>query len=89
MNKVLLSAAFAGLFTATTSAAMANDHQHDQKANQEKCYGIAKAGKNSCAAGNGKHSCAGQATTDNDPHEWVFTAPGECEKQGGSLKTPE
>ncbi|MSO72156.1 MAG: DUF2282 domain-containing protein [Rhodospirillaceae bacterium] len=31
------------------------------KPDREYCYGIAKAGENSCAATNGSHSCAGQA----------------------------
>jgi len=30
---------------------------------KEKCYGIAKAGRNDCASLSGRHSCAGQATT--------------------------
>lgn len=39
------------------------------KEGSEKCYGIAKAGKNDCAA-NG-HSCAAQAKTDGDKNEWI------------------
>jgi uncharacterized membrane protein len=52
-----------------------------EKADKEKCYGVAAAGKNDCAA-NG-HSCAGQAKTDNDPTEWKYVPKGECEKMGG------
>ena len=33
---------------------------------KEKCYGIAKAGKNDCAAANGSHSCAGQAKAETE-----------------------
>ena len=51
---------------------------------KEKCYGVAKAGHNDCAA-NG-HSCAGQAKADNDPAEWKYVPKGECEKMGGSLQ---
>jgi uncharacterized membrane protein len=50
--------------------------------NMEKCYGVAKAGKNDCAA-NG-HSCAGQAKKDNDGKEWMNVPNGTCEKMGGS-----
>lgn len=50
---------------------------------QDKCYGVAKAGKNDCAA-NG-HACAGQAKVDNDPNEWKHMPKAECEKMGGSL----
>ena len=52
------------------------------KEGKEKCYGVAKAGKNDCAA-NG-HSCAGQSKVDNDPTEWKYVPKGECEKMGGT-----
>jgi uncharacterized membrane protein len=48
----------------------------------EKCYGIVKAGKNDC--GTSKHSCAGQATVDNDSEEWIKVPKGTCEKIAGS-----
>jgi uncharacterized membrane protein len=43
---------------------------------QEKCYGVVKAGKNDCAA-NG-HACAGQAKTDGDPQEFLAVPAGTC-----------
>lgn len=54
----------------------------DEAAAKEKCYGVAKAGENSCAANN--HSCQGQSKVDNDPTEWKYVPGGECEKMGGS-----
>lgn len=52
---------------------------------QEKCYGIAKAGKNDC--GSKKHGCAGVAKIDGAPDEWLFLPKGVCEKiVGGNLK---
>jgi uncharacterized membrane protein len=53
-----------------------------EKADKEKCYGVAAAGKNDCAA-NG-HSCAGQSKVDKDPTEWKYMSKGECEKMGGT-----
>lgn len=50
---------------------------------QEKCYGVAEAGKNSCHTD--KHACAGQAKTDKDPAEWKYVPKGQCEKMGGTL----
>jgi uncharacterized membrane protein len=51
----------------------------------EQCYGIARAGKNDCAA-NG-HSCAGRAAVDGDKNEWILVPQGTCAKiVGGSLK---
>ena len=54
---------------------------------QEKCYGVAEAGKNDCATS--KHSCAGQAKTDKAPDEWKHVPKGECEKMGGKVVKPE
>ena len=49
----------------------------------DKCYGVALAGKNDCAAGAGT-SCAGTSTVDYDPHHWKYVSKGSCE----SMKTP-
>jgi uncharacterized membrane protein len=53
---------------------------------KEKCYGIAQAGQNDCAA-NG-HSCAGQSTSAANGAEWKYVPQGTCERLGGSL-TPK
>jgi uncharacterized membrane protein len=50
---------------------------------KQKCYGVAKAGKNDCATSS--HACAGHAKADNDPVEWKYVPKGECEKMGGTL----
>lgn len=55
-------------------------------AGKEKCYGIAAAGQNDCGNLAGTHSCAGQATEDNDPGEWKLVAKGTCKDLGGMLK---
>lgn len=52
--------------------------EHTPAEGKEKCYGIARAGMNDCATAT--HSCAGQATTDGDPNEWVSVPAGSCEK---------
>jgi len=84
MNKLLLSAALAGIMSATVVAGVAQ--AGPANAEKDKCYGIAKAGKNDCAAADGSHSCAGHAKKDNDANEWKYVAKGECEKMGGVLK---
>jgi uncharacterized membrane protein len=48
------------------------------KPDMEKCYGVAKAGQNDCAAMG--HSCAGKAAKDAIAGEWVFTPKGLCAK---------
>jgi uncharacterized membrane protein len=59
----------------------------DKHGDKEKCFGIAAAGKNDCAA-NG-HSCAGQSKMDMDPTEWKYVPKGECEKMGGTTAAGE
>ncbi len=53
-------------------------------AEQDKCFGIALAGKNDCAAGPGT-SCAGTSTVDYQGNAWKFVDAGTCEQLGGSL----
>jgi len=64
--------------------ALALDAAAAPEAKTEKCYGVAKAGKNDCAANS--HACAAQAKKDNDPREWVMVPRGTClGMPGGSL----
>lgn len=55
---------------------------------QEKCYGVAKAGQNDCAASNGAHGCSGQSTMDKGKTDWKHVAKGTCKKAGGKLTAP-
>jgi uncharacterized membrane protein len=54
----------------------------------EKCYGIAKAGKNDCAS-TGNNSCAGTAKASADPRAWVFVPAGYCERIVNGSLTPK
>lgn len=63
---------------ATTPAA-AQDHPK-----MEKCYGVAKAGKNDCAAGPGT-SCAGTSTRDYQGNAWKLVEAATCVK----ISTPK
>jgi uncharacterized membrane protein len=52
---------------------------------REKCYGIALAQLNDCAAGP-KTDCAGTATEDYMADRWKYVATGKCETEfAGSL----
>ena len=55
-------------------------------ADKVKCYGVAKAGENSCAAANGAHSCAGHSKTDYDGQTFKVVPAGSCEEMHGSLE---
>jgi len=83
-RQVLIAAAVAGLFSISASA-MAADQDH---ANQDKCFGIAKAGQNDCASSNASHGCAGQAKADNQATDWKYVAKGTCESLGGKAAAP-
>ena len=51
----------------------------------EKCYGIARAGKNDCQTTNS--SCAGTSKRDSQGDAWVYTPRGSCERiVNGSLQ---
>jgi uncharacterized membrane protein len=52
----------------------------------QKCYGVAKAGHNDCAAG--AHSCAGQAVKSMDGASFVLLPAGDCAKLAGGSLTP-
>ena len=69
-----LGVALSGM--AAGSAAKAAD-------DMEECYGIAKAGQNDCAAGEGT-TCAGTSTVDYQGNAWKLVPKGTCT----SITTP-
>lgn len=92
MNKrqALVAAALASVCAAYADVANASASGQmgmQAKGEQEKCYGVAKAGQNDCATAT--HGCAGQAAVDNDPAEWRNVAKASCEKTGGKLSAPK
>ncbi|WLH82624.1 DUF2282 domain-containing protein [Pseudomonas sp. FP2338] len=76
-------AALAATFALSLSALAAMAHADDAKP-QEKCFGVALAGANDCAAGKGT-SCAGTATADYQGNAWVLVDKGTCTQ----IKTPK
>ena len=83
-QKMLVAAAVAGLF-----ALGAGGGALAQKADQEKCWGVAKAGQNECGSNKTAHSCAGQSKMDYDPNDFKVVKAGTCTQMGGSLKQGE
>jgi uncharacterized membrane protein len=78
-----IQAALAGLL-AVGLAASVSAAPVPQPQGSEKCYGIALAGKNDCAAGPGT-TCAGTSKTDYQGNSWKHVAKGTCT----SIKTPK
>jgi uncharacterized membrane protein len=88
MQKSLKIAAGSSLLGALAVAAVAvaaNAAPAVQPPGSEKCFGIAKAGKNDCAGA--AHSCAGQATKDMDKSTYVYLPAGLCAKIAGGSTT--
>lgn len=72
----------AGAFGAALS--MAATPAVAQSDDQVKCYGVAKAGANDCAAGPGT-TCAGTSTVDYQGNAWKLVKKGTCE----SMELPD
>ncbi|MGO8855875.1 MAG: DUF2282 domain-containing protein [Steroidobacteraceae bacterium] len=83
-NRRIITAAIGSLLM--LGLASGNAMAADKKMDMEKCFGVAKAGKNDCSSNKSAHSCAGQATKNSDPMDFVAVPKGTCEKiAGGQL----
>jgi len=82
LKSTVLTAAGALVALAAVSSASA---AAPDKAAKERCFGIALAGKNDCAAGPGT-SCAATSKVDYQGNAFKYVKAGECKKLGGSLK---
>ncbi|GMV62753.1 MAG: hypothetical protein AMXMBFR74_19210 [Parvibaculum sp.] len=85
MSKITFTnslAAASAIATALTLASFSAPAQAED-ASMEKCYGVALAGKNDCAAGPGT-TCAGTSTLDYQGNAWSLVPAGTCT----SIETP-
>jgi uncharacterized membrane protein len=71
---------------ATIALALTSASQAAEQAQpaQDKCYGVALAGKNDCKAGAGT-TCAGTSKADYQGNAWKLVKAGTCT----SVKTPK
>lgn len=69
----IVSFAVAGAVAAALSAHTTGTVQ----AAEEKCYGVALAGENDCAAGEGT-TCGGTSTVDYQGNAWSLVPAGTC-----------
>jgi len=84
MNRTRIAAATLVALTAGAGMAHAQSSKNRaQPAAMEKCYGVALAGKNDCAAGPGT-TCAGTSVRDYQGNAWKNTPAGTCT----SIRTP-
>lgn len=87
-TRVLLTAAIAGLTTGSLLAATGASAADVRCAEQERCYGVAKAGKNDCATSTS--ACVGTAKQDFQKDAWIYVPKDTCLKlAGGALAAPD
>lgn len=85
INKIITNAIAAVLTMGIADAALANTMEMGNIQGMEKCYGIAKKGRNDC--GSASHGCSGEAKVDGDKTEWLSVPTGLCNRiVGGSTK---
>ena len=75
------SLAVAGALAAAMSGSFAGLAHAEE---MEKCFGVALAGQNDCAAGEGT-TCAGTSKVDYQGNAWKYVAKGTC----ATIKTPK
>jgi uncharacterized membrane protein len=63
--------------TAVALAALGQSATAAEGGDMEKCYGVAKAAENDCAAGKGT-SCAGTSTVNYQGNAWKLVPKGTC-----------
>jgi uncharacterized membrane protein len=89
MNRNAIVVTAVALSALASGAAMAADSKDNAMGKKgatemEKCYGVALAGKNDCAAGPGT-TCAGTSKMDYQGNAWKQVAKGTCT----TIKTPK
>ena len=82
MDRRSLNLALAGSLAAALTASALPASAQDSK-DTVKCYGVALAGQNDCAAGPGT-TCAGTSVRDYQGNAWKHTPAGTCT----SIRTP-
>ena len=84
-TRILIASAFAAAMAAPTLLS-AQKPVDTPSFKAEKCYGVAKAGKNDCAS-TGNNSCGGTSKRDGDKKAWIFVPEGYCQRIVGGSKT--
>lgn len=79
MTRTQMTVAGATALALVAGAGMAHAQSNGRTAApaMEKCYGVALAGKNDCAAGPGT-TCAGTSTRDYQGNAWKLVPTGTC-----------
>jgi uncharacterized membrane protein len=85
-TNTIVTTALASLIALGAMGAQTVSAAEDMK-DMEKCYGVAKAGKNDCKTMS--NACAGHSTADAQPDAFIALPKGTCERLArGSLEAP-
>src|SRR6267154_5643375 len=87
-TRVLVASVFAAAIAAPAILSAQKPVMPPKEFKTEKCYGIAKAGKNDCAS-TGNNSCGGSSKVNGDKKAWIYVPEGYCERIVGGTKTPQ
>jgi uncharacterized membrane protein len=77
-SKLLVASCVAAALAVPLDGAAQGGPAPVPKFEAEKCYGIAKAGKNDCQTANS--SCAGSSKRDGQGDAWIYVPKGSCER---------
>lgn len=84
-SQLLVSSALAAVFSMPLLLNAQSGPAAKPRFEAEKCYGVAKAGKNDCQTASS--SCAGTSRRDGQTDAWLFVPAGLCDKiVGGHLE---
>jgi uncharacterized membrane protein len=83
-SKVVMASAMGAALSLALAALAQTASAEAPSFKSEKCYGVAKAGKNDCQTSN--TSCAGTSRKDGQGDAWIYVPAGTCDRLvGGSL----
>jgi len=86
-SHLLIASAMAAALTLPAATLTHAGPAPKPKFEAEKCFGIAKAGKNDCQTANS--SCAGTSRRDQQGDAWIYMPAGSCDKVVGGSTTPK
>jgi uncharacterized membrane protein len=80
MNKtqLMIASAMVAAFSLPLLAGAQAGPAPSPKFEHEKCFGVAKAGKNDCQTANS--SCAGTSRRDKQGDAWIYVPKGTCDR---------
>ena len=82
-NTLIASAVAAAISLAAGFAVAQQVPAETPKFQAEKCFAVAKAGKNDCQTA--ASSCAGTSKKDNQADAWIYVPAGTCAKIAGGM----